>query len=62
MKVKKQNKKLMLAEGHELPELAILFNEISSVDSFIEKLKNAYEENRKEFLKYIDTISKQSLE
>ena len=52
----------MLAEGHDLPELAILFNELSSVDSFIEKLKNAYEENRKEFLKYIDTISKQSLE
>ena len=60
--MKKQNKKLMLAEGHDLPELAILFNELSSVDSFIEKLKNEYEENRKEFLKYIDTISKQSLE
>ena len=60
--MKKQNKKLMLAEGHQLPELAILFNEISSADSFIEKLKEAYENNRKEFFAFNDTINKQSLE
>ena len=60
--MKKQNKKLMLAEGHELPELAILFNETTSADLFMEKLKQAFTDNRQLFNKYNETISKQSLE
>lgn len=60
--MKKQNKKLVLAEGNELPELALLFNEMTSVDAFIEKLEQAFTENRQEFNKYNETINKQSLE
>ena len=60
--MKKQNKKLMLAEGHELPELAQLFNETTSADAFMEKLEQAFAENRQEFNKYNETINKQSLE
>lgn len=60
--MKKQNKKLMLAEGHELPELAQLFNETTSADTFMEKLEQAFAENRQEFNKYNETINKQSLE
>ena len=60
--MKKQEKKLVLAEGHELPELAKIFNEFPTVDSFIEKLTLAYKENRQEFNKYNETIKKQSLE
>jgi hypothetical protein len=60
--MKKQNKKLMLAEGHRLPELAQFFNETSSTDAFMEKLEQAFAENRQEFNKYNVTINKQSLE
>lgn len=60
--MKKQNMDLKLAEGHELPELAKLFNETSSSDSFMKKLEQAYLENKPEFNKYNETISKQSLE
>ena len=60
--MKKQNKKLMLAEGHELPELVKIFNETTSTDAFMEKLKLTYAENRQEFNKYNETINKQSLE
>ena len=60
--MKKQNKKLMLAEGHELPKLAKLFNETTTTDTFMEKLKQAFAENRQEFNKYNETINKQSLE
>ena len=60
--MKKQEKKLVLAEGHELPELAKAFNEFSDVDSFFEKLTLAFKENRQEFNKYNETIKKQSLE
>jgi tetratricopeptide (TPR) repeat protein len=38
--MKKQNKNLVLAEGHELPELAKCFNETLSENTFIEALKN----------------------
>ena len=60
--MKKQNKKLMLAEGHELPELVTIFNETTSTDIFMEKLKQTFAENRQEFNKYNETINKQSLE
>lgn len=60
--MKKQEKKLELAEGHELPELAKAFNEFPTVDSFIKRLTLAYKENRQEFDKYNETIRKQSLE
>ena len=60
--MKKQEKKLVLAEGHELPELAKVFNEFPTVDSFIERLSLALKENRQEFNKYNETIKKQSLE
>lgn len=60
--MKKQKKKLILAEGNELPELAILFNETTSTNDFMEKLEQAFVENRIEFNKYNETINKQSLE
>ena len=60
--MKKQNKKLVLAEGHELPELAKLFNEASSEDEFMEKLKNTMLMNKQEMNRYINVISKQNLE
>lgn len=60
--MKKQDKKLVLAEGHELPELAKLFNETSSSATFMEKLSQTCNENQKELDKYVDTIRKQSLE
>jgi hypothetical protein len=60
--MKKQNKKLILAEGYELPELALLFNETTSADAFMEKLEQAFAENSQEFNKYNETINKQLLE
>lgn len=60
--MKRQGKKLMLAEGHELPELAKLFNDSFTVGAFIEKLTLVYKENRQEYNKFNETIKKQSLE
>ena len=60
--MKKQNKNLELAEGHELPELAKFFNEISSEDIFMEKLKNTMLMNKQEMNKYIEVVKKQTVE
>ena len=60
--MKRQGKKLVLAEGHELPELAKLFNDSFTVGAFIEKLTLVYKENRQEYNKFNETIKKQSLE
>lgn len=60
--MKKQNKTLELAEGHELPELAKFFNEISSEDIFMEKLKNTMFMNKQEMNKYIEVVKKQTVE
>lgn len=57
--MKKQNKSLILAEGHELPVMANVFNDSTDVTTFLnivkEKLNNAPEE----FDNYIETIEKQ---
>lgn len=53
---------LTLAEGHELPELAKLFNKTASAEEFIETLKQAKAENSREFRKFIETINKQVFE
>jgi tetratricopeptide (TPR) repeat protein len=60
--MKKQNKNLVLAEGHELPELAKCFNETLSDNTFIETLKNTMLMNKQEMNKYIDAIRKQTIE
>ena len=60
--MKKQNKKLELAEGHELSELAKFFNETSSEDIFMEKLKNTMLMNNQEMNKYLAIINKQTVE
>ena len=60
--MKRQHKNLVLAEGHELPALAILFNDTQSVDTFVERLKFIIAEDKVEFYNFIDTVRKQILE
>lgn len=60
--MKKQNKKLIPAEGHDLPELAKFFNKTTSTDAFMERLKHVYADNIQEFNKFNEAISKQTLE
>ena len=60
--MKRYGKKLLLAEGHELPGLALFFNASSSENDFLERLKRAAVENREEFEKYMETIRKQILD
>lgn len=58
----RHGKKLVVAEGHELPELAQFFNDATSVDDFSESLKQAMSENKAEFEKYMAVIKKQMLD
>jgi uncharacterized protein YggL (DUF469 family) len=60
--MKRQHKKLVLAEGHELPALAVLFNDTQSVDQFVESLKSFIAEDKAELNNFIDTVRKQMLE
>lgn len=60
--MKRENLKLVLAEGHELPALAVLFNEAQSVDEFVESLKSAIAEDKEELNRFVDTVRKQILE
>jgi hypothetical protein len=62
MAMKRQHMKLVLAEDHELPALAILFNGAQSVDEFVESLKTIIAEDKEELAKFIDTVRKQILE
>jgi len=58
----KKGKSLVMAEGVELPELAILFNQKLPSAKFIENLAERKADNPNEFKKYINVISKQSLD
>lgn len=60
--MKRQHKNLVLAEGHELPALAVLFNETQSVDTFVESLKSLIAEDKVGLNNFIDTVRKQILE
>ena len=60
--MKRQRMKLVLAEGHELPALAVLFNGAQSVDEFVESLKSVIAEDKEGLAKFIDTVRKQMLE
>lgn len=60
--MKRQHKKLVLAEGHELPALAVLFNDTQSVDQFVESLKSFIAEDKAELNNFIDTVRKQMLD
>jgi energy-coupling factor transporter ATP-binding protein EcfA2 len=55
----RQNKKLVLAKGHELPKLAQRFNS-ANVDSFLAELKAEIDSKSDEVIKYVSTISKQN--
>lgn len=58
----KKRKKLVLAEGQEMPALASLFNRTSSSKDFEKALKEALTNQPDEFNKYIDGVKKQTLE
>ena len=60
MGMKRLNRKLVLAEGQELPNLAKIFNKSKSVDVFLAELQMAKESNQEDFWKFIDVISKQT--
>jgi hypothetical protein len=62
MAMKSQDKKLVLAEGHELPSLAVHFNDAQSVDEFVLNLISLIPDNKKELNDYIDTVRKQLLD
>lgn len=57
--MKKKRKEMLLAEGHELPKLAKVFNETEDVNLMMEYLKKAIDENPSELNDYIETINKQ---
>lgn len=58
----KQNRKLELAEGHEMPHLADVFNEEKDDELFMAALQLTRDTNAEEFSLYLDTLSKQSVE
>jgi tetratricopeptide (TPR) repeat protein len=60
--MKNQDKKLVLADGHDLPDLINKFNDSLSADDFLKELQDAYLNNPSEFEKFIQVVSKQSLE
>lgn len=60
--MKKQGKSLVLAEGHQLPDLAVRFNRLSNAEAFMEELEKVKAENIQEYYLYVDVIKKQSLE
>lgn len=60
--MKKQQKKLILAEGHELPYLAKVFNETDEKNEYNDILVKTMIEQPEEINKFINTIGKQSLE
>lgn len=62
MAMKRQHKELVLAEGHELPELAVLFNEMQSADEFMQSLTSYIAENKQGLNDFIDTVRKQLLD
>ena len=60
--MKKDGKKLALAEGNELPRLAVVFNEAGNEDTFRLELMTAMIDQPEELNKYIEVVYKQVLE
>ena len=57
--MRREGRKLVLAEGHELPDLAKEFNEIEDADRFISKLKECRSKSPEEFEAFVDVLGKQ---
>ena len=60
--MKRARRDIILAEGHELPELAVLFNRTDSVEEFVQKLKEVMSADKSELDRYISALRKQILE
>lgn len=57
--MKKQNRSLALAEGHDLPEMSLLFNDASSVSEYTDALVRSLASDRDGFNKHLAAIGKQ---
>lgn len=57
--MRREGRKLVLAEGHELPDLAKEFNEEEDADSFITKLKDCRSSSPDDFEAFVDVLGKQ---
>ena len=57
--MRREGRKLVLAEGHELPDLAKDFNEVENADSFISKLKDCKSSSPDNFEAFVDVLGKQ---
>lgn len=60
--MKRARRDIILAEGHELPELAVLFNRTDSVEEFVQKLNEVMSADKRELDRYISAVRKQILE
>lgn len=57
--MKKQNRSLALAEGHDLPEISLLFNDTASESEYTEVLVKSLASDRGEFNRHLAVIGKQ---